>query len=142
MPARQASAKKQTAINFSIVRLSMKTGTKRWLAAVVLLAAISTAYAQDGKITVLNPKGTPTPIPLAPMAPRPASLEGKTVYFVDIKYEGGGSLLRALMSWFSKNAPTVNLVFKEKAGTFEQEDTPLWAEIKEKADAVVLAVGH
>jgi hypothetical protein len=120
----------------------MKTGTKRLLAAVVLLAACTTLGAQDEKITVLNPKGTPPPIPLLPMAPRPASLDGKTVYFVDIKYEGGGSLLRALMNWFSKNVPKANLVFREKAGTFDEPDTKLWAEIKEKADAVVLAVGH
>jgi hypothetical protein len=120
----------------------MKTGTKRLLAAIVLLAACTALCAQDDKITVLNPKGTPPPIPLAPMAPRPASLDGKTVYFVDIKYEGGASLLRALMDWFSKNVPTAKLVFREKAGTFDEADTKLWAEIKDKADAVVLAVGH
>ncbi len=120
----------------------MKTGMMRLLAGVLLLTLIAAAHAQEAKITVLNPKGTPPPIPLAPMAPRPASLNGKTVYFVDIKYEGGGSLLRAIMDWFSKNLPSANLVFREKAGTFDQEDTKLWAEIKEKADAVVLAVGH
>ncbi len=120
----------------------MKTGTKRLMAAFLLLAAITTVNAQDNKITVLNPKGAPPPIPLVPMAPRPASLDGKTLYFVDIKYEGGGSLLRALMGWFKTNMPTTNLVFREKAGTFEQEDAKLWAEIKDRADAVVLAVGH
>jgi hypothetical protein len=120
----------------------MKTGTKRLLATIVLLAACAMAHAQDEKITVLNPKGTPPPIPLAPMAPRPTSLDGKTVYFVDIRYEGGGSLLHALMGWFSKNVPKANLVFREKSGTFEEADTKLWAEIKDKADAVVLAVGH
>ena len=108
----------------------------------VLLATITTGYAQEGKITVLNPKGTPPPIPLAPMATRPASLEGKTVYFVDIKYEGGASLLHAIMDSFSQNVPKANLVFREKSGSFDQEDTNLWAEIKQKADAVVLAVGH
>ncbi len=120
----------------------MKKETIRFVAGMLLFAAVATGYAQEGKITVLNPKATPPPIPLAPMAPRPASLDGKTVYFVDIKYEGGGSLLRAIMDWFSKNMPATNLVFKEKAGTYDQEDTKLWAEIKEKADAVVLAVGH
>ena len=120
----------------------MKTGRKCLIAAILLLAAFTTAYAQDGKITVLNPKGTPPPTPLAPMAPRPASLDGKTIYFVDIKYEGGASLLRAAMDWFTKNMPSTNLVFREKAGLFDQEDTKLWAEIKDKADAVVLAVGH
>ena len=107
-----------------------------------MLAAITTGYAQEGKISVLNPKGTPPPIPLSPMALRPSNLDGKTVYFVDIKYEGGASLLHAIMDWFSKNTPKANLVVREMSGPFDQEDTNLWAEIKQKADAVVLAVGH
>ena len=111
-------------------------------AALLLFAAMTAAYAQEGKISVLNPKGNPPPIPLAPMAPRPESLEGKTVYFVDIKYEGGGSLLKMIMEWFSKNMPKANLVFREKAGLYDEQDTTLWAEIKSKGDAVVLAVGH
>ena len=120
----------------------MRTRTTHLLAALLLLAALSTAHAQEGKITVLNPKGTPPPIPLAPMAQRPGSLDGKTVYFVDIKYEGGGSPLHAVMDWLSKNMPAAKLVFREKAGTYDQEDTKLWTEIREKADGVVLAVGH
>jgi hypothetical protein len=120
----------------------MKTTTKQMLVVALLLAIFSTAYGQEAKITVLNPRGNPPPIPLVPMAPRLASLEGKTVYFVDIKYEGGASLLRAIMDWFTKNIPTANLVFREKAGSYDQEDSKLWAEIKEKGDAVVLAVGH
>ena len=35
------------------------------------------------KIETLNPKGTPPPIQLLPMAPRLGSLDGKTVYLVD-----------------------------------------------------------
>jgi hypothetical protein len=46
------------------------------------------------------------------------------------------------MDWFTKNIPTANLVFREKAGSYEQEDAKLWAEIKEKGDAVIMAVGH
>jgi len=99
---------------------------------VLLLIAISTSYAQEAKISVLNPRGTPPPIALVPMAPRLASLDGKTIYVVDIKYEGGASLLRQIMDWFAKNMPRTTLVFREKAGTYEQEDTKLWAEIKGK----------
>jgi hypothetical protein len=112
------------------------------LVVMLLLTWFSAAYAQDTKITVLSPRGTPPPIPLAPMATRPASLEGKTIYFVDVRFEGGGSLLKAVMDWFSKNIPGAKLVFKEKEGSYDQEDVKLWAEIKEKADAVVMAVGH
>lgn len=120
----------------------METKIKHLLVGVLLLATISAAHAQEGKITVLSPRGNPPPIPLVPMASRPASLDGKTVYFIDIKYEGGASLLRAIMDWFAKNIPTANLVFREKAGSYDQGDTKLWAEIKQKADAVIMAVGH
>jgi len=120
----------------------MKTGTKHLPLIALLLTMVSWGQAQEGKITVLSPRGTPPPIPLVPMAPRPASLDGRTVYFIDIKYEGGASLLHEIMDWFAKNIPTANLVFREKAGSYDQEDTKLWAEIKQKADAVVMAVGH
>ena len=120
----------------------MKKEPRRWLVLTLLFAALCTAYAQDGKITVLNPRGTPPPIPLAPMAARPSSLDGKTIYFVDVKYEGGASLLKAIMEWFAQNVHTAKLEFREKAGSYDQEDTKLWAEIKAKGDAVVMAVGH
>ncbi len=111
-------------------------------AAIVLLSLLSTVSAQDAKITVLSPKGTPPPTPLVPMAPRLASLDGKTVYFMDIGYDGGASLLRETMAWFTQNAPTAKLEFRAKTGTHEQEDAKLWEEIKQKADAVVIAIGH
>ena len=120
----------------------MKIRISCLLMGVLLLGATSASYAQEAKISVLNPRGTPPPIPLIPMAPRLTSLDGKSVYFIDIKYEGGASLLRQIMDWFAKNMPKTNLVFREKAGTYDQEDTKLWAEIKEKGDAVIMAVGH
>jgi hypothetical protein len=107
-----------------------------------IFAFLPAPRAQETKITALNPRGNPPPIPLVPMAPRPSGLDGRTVYFVDIKYEGGASLLRAVMNWFTENIPGANLVFREKAGSYNQEDAKLWAEIKDKADAVVVAVGH
>jgi hypothetical protein len=119
----------------------VKTFNRLWILLFVV-AMVCTVFAQEGKITVLNPRGTPPPIPLVPMAPRLPTLDGKTVYLVDIKYEGGASLLQAIMEWFSKNMPKTNVVFREKAGSYDQEDPKLWAEIKDKADAVIVAVGH
>jgi hypothetical protein len=119
----------------------MRTKTACLLLGTLLLVVVS-PYAQEAKISVLSPRGTPPPIPLVPMAPRLDSLDGKTVYFVDVKYEGGASLLRVIMDWFSKNIPKANLVFREKGGTYDQEDPQLWAEIKNKGDAVIMAVGH
>jgi hypothetical protein len=120
----------------------MKIKTACILAAILFLSLVPTVSAQDAKITVLNPKGTPPPTPLIPMAPRLTSLEGKTIYFIDIKYEGGASLLREIMAWFSENIPTAKLVFRENQGSYDEEAPALWAEIKQKADAIVMAVGH
>ena len=120
----------------------MKTTIKCLRTVVLLFVVVAVAYAQESKIAVLNPRGNPPPIPLVPLAPRPASLDGKTVYFIDIKYEGGASLLRAIMDWFTKNIPTASLIFREKAGSYDEEDAKLWAEIKEKGAAVIMAVGH
>jgi len=120
----------------------MENTFKRLWVSLFVIAMVCAGLAQEAKITVLNPRGNPPAIPLVPMAPRLEALDGKTVYLVDIKFEGGASLLQAIMEWFSKNMPKANLVFREKGGTYEQEDPKLWAEIKNKADAVIMAVGH
>lgn len=94
------------------------------------------------KLTVLSPMGTPPPIKLLGMAPRPASLEGKTVYFVDDGFPGTDILLKEMVSWFNQNIPGVHAIYRRKAGGFPQVDPALWAEIKAKGDAVVMGVGH
>jgi len=111
-----------------------------WIA--LLSLSLAFAQAQGGKITVLDPRGNPPPITLIPMAQRLDSLDGKTVYFVDDGFPGGEFLLKDMMAWFGKNKPNVKMEFRKKAGSFLDEDPPLWAEIKQKADAMVMATGH
>ncbi len=95
------------------------------------------------KITVLNPLGTPPPVKLKAMAPRPASLDGKTIYIIDDGFVGGDNLLLEMVDWFAKNMPNTKVVFKRKGGMgFEAEDPALWAEIKEKGNAVIIGLGH
>jgi hypothetical protein len=97
----------------------------------------------EQKITVLSPMGKPPAIELKPMAPRPGSLEGKTVYLVNDGYLGTDLLLGEMEAWFKANMPKVNIVYRLKGGGgFTAEDPKLWAEIKEKADAVVMGMGH
>ncbi|HXA78163.1 MAG TPA: hypothetical protein VNV41_13615 [Candidatus Acidoferrales bacterium] len=107
-------------------------------------AKITTAKAASGETTVetLNPKGTPPPIQLIPMAPRLGSLDGKTVYLVDTGFEGGGFLLNQIQLWFNRNMPSVTVVFKRKAGPYAEDDPALWKEIKEKGNAAIMAIGH
>lgn len=104
--------------------------------------AAKTSSSLLAKIEGLNPKGTPPPVQLFPMAPRLNSLDGKTVWLVDTGFEGGGMLLQQIQLWFKQNMPTVNAVFRRKAGPYMEDDPALWKEIKEKGDAAIMAVGH
>jgi len=95
------------------------------------------------KITVLNPLGTPPPIKLKTMAPRLDTLDGKTVYFVNDGFIGSDNLLYEMQDWFKANHPKTTTVYKRKGGGgFDAEDPALWEEMKQKADAIIIALGH
>ncbi len=94
------------------------------------------------KIVGLNPRGVPPPINLIPMATRLSTLDGKTVYLVDTGFHGSDALLEQVAGWFSRNKPSVTTVFRRKAGPYAEDDPKLWAEIKAKGNAVIMAVGH
>ena len=93
-------------------------------------------------ITVLSPMGQPPAIQMLAMAPRLDTLDGKTIYIVDDGYVGGDVLLKEMVAWFERNRPEVKAVYKRKAGSFTDEDPALWAEIKEKGDAMIMGMGH
>lgn len=94
------------------------------------------------KFTAVSPKGTPPPVHRFPMAPRLDTLDGKTIYLVDTGFFGGGLLLHQIQDWFQQNMPNVKTVFRKKAGGWAADDPPLWAEIKAKGNAVIMAIGH
>jgi hypothetical protein len=100
------------------------------------------AHPADAHIEALNPKGSPPPVQLIPMAPRLDSLDGKTIYLVDTGFEGGGFLLNQIQIWFNNNMPKVTVVFKRKAGPYAEDDPALWKEIKERGNAAIMAIGH
>jgi len=98
----------------------------------------------DQKITVLNPAITEKPAERVPLAPRMDTLEGKTIYLVDINYEGMGIIpvMEEIQGWFARNMPKVKIVLKLKDGNYVSDDPPLWKEIaNNKADGVILGVG-
>jgi hypothetical protein len=100
------------------------------------------AAAGEIKLTALNPRGMPPPITLVPMAPRLATLDGKTVYLVSDGFPGADHFLAQVGDWFKKNMPNVTTVYRLKAGGFADDDPKLNAEIKEKGQAVIMAIGH
>jgi hypothetical protein len=100
------------------------------------------AKTGEVKLTALNPRGIPPPITLIPMAPRLATLDGKTVYLVSDGFPGADHFLDQVGNWFKKNMPSVTTVYRLKAGGFADDDPKLNAEIKEKGQAVIMAIGH
>lgn len=105
-------------------------------------AQVQAAPAEE-MVTVLNPLGTPPPITLKAMAPRLDTLDGKTIYVVDDGFVGGDRLLYEIVDWFKENYPKTTALYKRKGGGgFDAEDPALWAEIKEKGDAVIIGMGH
>lgn len=112
-----------------------------------LLAAFGSmnAWAANEKgpiLTVLNPLGTPPPITLSPMAPRLDTLEGKTIYIVNDGYPGSGIMLGELTAVMKEKYPGTTFVYKDKPGGMGSEDAGLWKEMEEKADAMIIALGH
>jgi hypothetical protein len=122
----------------------MKSRTGRILSCVCLAMLISAGFAaaEDAKISVLNPRGIQPPIRLIPMAPRLDTLEGKTIYVVDTKYPLTAPFVQEIYRIFKEKYPKTNWVFREKIGSYFDDDPKLWQEIKEKGHGMIMAIGH
>ena len=75
------------------------------------------------------------------MAPRLDSLEGKTIYLVDVGFAGGYEFLEQLRDWFARNMPGTRAVLKRKPGNMFMDAPDFWVEIKNHAQAVIFGVG-
>jgi hypothetical protein len=112
---------------------------------VVLIAAFAASLAiaaEQDKIVVFNPRGIQPEIRKIPMATRPATLDGKTVYIVDTKYPNTKPFVEALLAALKAKYPKANWVLKEKLGGYMDDDPNLWKEVKEKAAGAIVLVGH
>jgi hypothetical protein len=108
--------------------------------AATFLVARATA-ADEAKIAVLNPRGTPPPIRLVPMAPRLDTLDGKTIYVINIGF--GDTFLPEVQKVLAEKYPKTTWIFKRKGGRDYFDDDPkLWNEIKEKGNGMIMGVGH
>ena len=108
---------------------------------VALLVGVASA-ADTAKVAVLNPRGIQPPIRLIPMAPRLDTLDGKTIYIVDTKYPLTQPFVQEVYKVFKEKYPKTNWVFREKIGSYFDDDPKLWAEIKAKGNGMIMAIGH
>jgi hypothetical protein len=106
------------------------------------LSAVDTAQSVEDKITVLNPVGYPPKVTKKSAAPRLESLDGKTIYLVDCRFDDSVELLKEVQAWFAEHMPGVNTRIISLSATYQHDDPTTWEEIKRNADAAIVGVGH
>ena len=120
--------------------------TKSMFIPVVILVALfisSLGWAgNEGKIVVMNPRGIKPEIRKIPMATRPATLDGKTVYIVDTKYPNTKPFVEELLAALTAKYPKTTWLLKEKFAGYMDDDPNLWKEIKEKGTGAIVLLGH
>ena len=103
--------------------------TQLFTSLLILIAAVAAfvgfaplqAQQQAAKITVMNPAITNKMVNRMPLSPRLETLEGKTLYLVDISWGGPEAaypVFEEIQSWFSQNMPSVKVVIKRKKGGY------------------------
>ena len=63
--------------------------------------------ATNDMLTVLNPVGFPPKVTRKQLAPRLDTLEGKTVYLVDCRFDDSDVFLEQMQAWFAEHMPGV-----------------------------------
>ncbi len=95
-------------------------------------------------ITVLNPAISSRMVERVPLAPRIDTLEGKTVYLVDLQWGGpkaAYSVFEEMEVWFSRNMPSVKTEIRRSSGGSFGDDPALREEIiSKKAGGVVIGI--
>jgi hypothetical protein len=96
-----------------------------------------------GKIMVLNPAIASKMARRAPLCPRLSSLDGKTLYLVDINWGGPDaaySVYEEMQNWFAREIPSLKIIIKRKKGSYSQDDPELWKEIAKNGNAAMVGI--
>ena len=93
-----------------------------------------------GKLEVLDPRGQAPKVEGKALAPSLETLDGKTVYLVDGRFNGSGAFMQQVEGWLAAHAPNVKTRQVQWREPFE-DDPEASREISENADAAILGVG-
>ena len=106
------------------------------------LSTVQALDASQERITVFNPVGYPPRVTKKSAAPRLESLDGKTIYLVDCRFDDSVELLKQVQAWFAEHMPSVKTPIISLSATYQHDDPKTWEEIKAKGDAAIVGVGH
>jgi len=133
----------------NVKRKKLLTSSILLILAALVFAGVTPLQAQRGKaaakplITVLNPAIESKMVDRIPLSPRLDTLEGKTLYMVDIGWggpEAAYSVFEEIQGWFAQNMPSVKTVLKRKKGPYSQDDPELWKEIAKNGNAALVGI--
>jgi hypothetical protein len=92
------------------------------------------------KLTVHDPRGYPPKVEATRLAPSLDSLDGRTLYLVDGRFNGAGAFFDQMQAWLAEHKPNVKTEMIRWREPFA--DDPEASEvIRANADAAVLGVG-
>lgn len=93
----------------------------------------------ESKLKALDPRGYFNTVQRAPLAPRPETLAGKTVYVINSwpgETHGFTKIQEALDAFLRQKYPEVRLEYRTRS-FYSSDDPRLWAEMKERADCYI-----
>ncbi len=86
--------------------------------------------------------GFPPNVTRKALAPRLSTLDGKTVYLVDCRFDDSDIFLQQMQAWFAEHMPAVKTVVKRISSVYLNDDPATWEEIKARGHAAIVGVGH
>ncbi len=110
---------------------------------ILFMAVCSAAYSAEKKIRVYNPTPPNRMVDRVPLTPRLETLEGKTIFLVDIGWGGkdaAPSIYNEMKAWFAENMPSVKIETRGIRGFYMQPQPELLKEISEKGDAAMFGI--
>ncbi len=125
--------------------MNREVGLSCLMTAIIALVTAGYSPAQNTGplITVMNPAVANKMADRLPLSPRLDTIEGKTIYLVDIGWGGpqaAPSIYEEIQAWFARNRPSVKVVLRRIKGSYESDDPDLWKEIKQNGHAALIGI--
>jgi ABC-type oligopeptide transport system substrate-binding subunit len=107
------------------------------------VTATASVVPTTSKLVVFDPRGTPPAITVTPQAKRLDTIDGKTIYVVDIMFPYTQTFVKTLTKVLQQKYSKTTWVYLEKGGASYSSDAPeTWEIVRAKGQGMVIAVGH